>query len=231
MLKVFDCSNSSSRPANRNFGGPIQNEFIGLLHKYSKNYGVIFVDSIDECDLIFTNDVYPEFVLTSNKPKVKRMDGVFWMEEYRHRNEKYNLAAKQSDLVIFISEYSKKSYEKLYSDKIENSKVIQHWVEKKQPFYFYGEFNNTFFAMATDWSRKEKRLGELIKFSKLTNCVIHLVGTCEVEVPSNIIRHGYLEPDSEEFTNILKQSSAFLNLTCKDAATKTSNGPSFQRVV
>ena len=221
MLRVFDCSNSSARPTNRNFGGPIQNEFVGLLHKHSEFYGFEFVESVDECDLIFTNDVYPEHILTSSKPKVKRMDGIFWMEEYRQRNEKYNLAAKQSDLVIFISEYSKQSYEKLYSDKIENSKVITHWVEKKQPFYFSGDFNNQFFVMATDWQRKEKRFGELIKFSELTGSKIHLVGKCEMVVPENIICHGYLEPDSVEFLNVLKQSSAFLNLTCKDAATKT----------
>lgn len=126
LLRIFDCSNSSERPANRNFGGPIQNEFVGLLHKYSKKYGIVFVDSLDDCDVVFTNDVYPESVLTSDKPRVKRMDGVFWQNELKERNEKYNLAAKQSDLVIFISEYSKKSFETLYGYDLEKSVVVTH---------------------------------------------------------------------------------------------------------
>lgn len=221
LLRIFDCSNSSERPANRNFGGPIQNEFVGLLHKYSKKYDCVFLDSVDEYDVVFTNDVYPSYVLTCDKPRVKRMDGVFWQNELKERNEKYNLAAKQSDLVIFISEYSKKSFETLYGYSLEKSVVITHWVEKKLGYFHNGDFNNTFFAMATDWKRKEKRFEELVKFSKLTGCKINLVGTCDFDVSENIIKHGYLESGSDEFLNVLKDSSAFLNLTCKDAATKT----------
>jgi glycosyltransferase involved in cell wall biosynthesis len=221
LLRIFDCSNSTERPTNRSFGGPVQNEFVGLLHKHSERYGIVFVDSLNDCDLVFTNDVYPESVLTSDKPRVKRMDGIFWLNELKDRNEKYNLAAKQSDLVIFISEYSKNSFETLYGSKLEKSVVVTHWVEKKFDYFHSGEFNNTFFAMATDWKRKEKRFGELVKFSKLTDCKINLVGTCNFDVPKNIIKFGYLESDSDEFLNVLKDSSAFLNLTCKDAATKT----------
>ena len=179
------------------------------------------VDSVDNCDVIFTNDVYPENVLSCGKRKIKRMDGVFWQEDFKERNEKYNLAAEQSDHVIFISEYSKKSFETLYKSQIENCSVITHWVEKKFDYFYDCQFNNTFFSMATDWNRKEKRLSEIVKFVELTGCKINLVGKCEYEVPENITKFGYLEPDSIEFLSVIKQSSAFLNLTCKDAATKT----------
>jgi hypothetical protein len=207
---------------NRNFGGPIQNEFVGLLHKHSKSFEFEFVDCVSDCDIIFTNDVYPETILNVNKPKVKRMDGVFWQEEFKERNIKYNLAAQQSDLVIFISEYSKNSYFKLYGNDLRNNIVVTHWTEKKSDYCNDRGFNRIFFSMATDWNRKEKRLNEVIKFAEIfPEDRILLIGKCETVLPKNIIRLGYLDSNYRNFKNVMKVPTAFLNLTCKDAATKT----------
>lgn len=207
---------------NRSFGGPIQNEFVGLLHNHSSEFGCEFVDNEEWCDIIFTNDVYPSNLIYSSKPKIKRMDGVFWQENFKERNEKYNRAALESDVVIFISEYSKDSFEQLYHKHHPNSFVITHWVEKVFEYTSTKNFNGVFFCMATDWKRPEKRLNEVIKFANLfAEYTIHLVGTCDSELPKNIIRHGYLDTSSILFENIIKDSSTFLNLTCKDAATKT----------
>ena len=222
MLKIFDCSNSEERPMNRNFGGPIQNEFVSLLHKHCNNYFAKFVDDVNECDIIFTNDIYPEYILEIDKPKVKRMDGIFWQSDLKERNEKYNKAAEQSDLVIFISEYSRNSYYKLYGNHLKKDIVVTHWVEKYSDYFNEKSFNGIFFSMATDWSRKEKRLSEVIKFAEMfPEDLIMLIGKCEELVPKNVIRMGYLETNSEYFKRIITVPTAFLNLTCKDAATKT----------
>jgi len=222
LLRIFDCSNSSERPTNRNFGGPVQNEFVSLLHKHSENFGCEFVNDIGISDIVFTNDVYPNFVFEYNKPKIKRMDGVFWQSEFKDRNLKYNIAAKQSDHVIFISEYSKNSYYKLYGDKLNSESVVLHWVEKKFDYNNCNEFNGKFFSMATNWNRKEKRLNEVIKFAEMfPECDIKLFGTCEEIVPSNVKCFGYIDSNSETFVENIKDCCGFLNLTCKDAATKT----------
>lgn len=142
MLKIFDCSNSEERPMNRNFGGPIQNEFVSLLHKHSNNYFVKFVDDVNECDIIFTNDIYPEYILEIDKPKVKRMDGIFWQTDLKERNEKYNKAAEQSDLVIFISEYSRNSYYKLYGNHLKKDIVGKYHSEVVEKIYVRIQYND-----------------------------------------------------------------------------------------
>lgn len=221
LRRIFDCSNSQERPSNRNFGGPIENEFVSLLKKYSWRYGYEFVFDVNNADIIFTNDIYPSYIKDIQLPKIKRMDGVFWKNDLKERNEKYNQAAIESDHVIFISHYSKKSYEILYGNPLKNFSVVHHWVEKKFDYKNENQFNSIFFSMATNWNREEKRLNELIKFSENIPCKIYLIGTCEKQLPENIISVGYLETDSLEFLNVIKKCCGFLNLTYKDAATKT----------
>lgn len=221
MRKIFDCSNSQERPLNRNVGGPVENEFVTLLKKYSRDFGYEFVSDVNDSDIIFTNDIYPSHILQIQKPKIKRMDGVFWKHDLKDRNEKYNQAALESDHVIFISHYSKDSYQKLYGNPLKNFSVVHHWVEKCFEYKNTNSFNSTFFSMATNWNREEKRLNELIKFSENIPCTIYLIGTCEKELPKNIISVGYLETNSQEFLEVIKKCCGFLNLTYKDAVTKT----------
>lgn len=222
MLKIFDCSNSSERPLNRKFGGLFENEFVGLLKKHSDMFCFEFVSDINSCGIIFTNDVFPSYTKEIQKPKVKRMDGVFWKESLKSRNEKYNQTALEADHVIFISNYSKDSYFKLYGDKLKSYSVVHHWVEKKFDYKNENNFNNIFFAMADNWNREEKRLNEVIKFSKqFPEITIYLIGSCESELPKNIISVGFLDTSSEKFLETISKCSGFLNLTYKDAATKT----------
>lgn len=221
-MKIFDCSNSSERPMNRHFGGPFQNEFVGYLKEFSKDFGCEFVEDYKKSDLIFTNDVFPKHLSKIDLPKVKRMDGVFWQESLKERNEKYNLAAQMADHVIFISEYSSNSYQKLYGNDLKELSVVKHWTKKHFEFDNSSDFNRTFFCMATDWARPEKRFDEVLKFSKMfPECSIKVVGKCESTVPKNVELYGYLDPDSNAFLNVLKSCTGMLNLTCKDAATKT----------
>jgi len=227
MYRVFDCSNSSSRPSNRGFGGPVMNEFVELMHKYASAYGFEFVDSADDADVIFTNDVFPPHVQNLDIPLVKRMDGIFWQSDLVQRNNAYIEAALMADMVIFITEYSKNSFDTLYNNEFHQLKdyaVATHWTDPTGlPKVDISDIQipTVFVAMATNWNRPEKRMNELIRFASTHNVVIRLIGTSDgIELPPNIIPYGYLT-STDDITNVFSQSHAFINLTCKDAATKT----------
>lgn len=222
MIKIFNCSNSKERPSSRKLGGPFINEFVQMLMKYGHLFDVSFVNNINESDVLFTNDIFPSYLLKINKPKIKRMDGVFWQQNLHNRNIPFIEACYISDHVIFITNYSKKSFETFYNiNEIKKYSTITHWVDSGFDIPAK-KFNGIFYSMATNWSRSEKRLNEIIRFAKIyPQYKINLIGTCDSSLPSNIIKHDYLKTDSIEFKNILVESSVFLNLTCKDAATKT----------
>jgi hypothetical protein len=226
MLNVYDCSNSDERLLSRKLGGPVINEFVGLLHKYAENFGIKFVTYLDNAQVVFTNDIFPKVVLESGLPLVKRMDGVHWQKDLVNRNFPFIKACTQADSVIFITEYSRKSFETLYYGEYKQLKdyqVIRHWTEalhvgkrrlNKEPVRFC--------AIATDWSRPEKRLHELVNFAYMyPETEIHLIGKCKEQLPTNMISYGYVGNDLMKFQDILDLCDAFLNLTCKDAATKT----------
>lgn len=225
MIRIFDCSNSAERPSNRGFGGPLMNEFVALLHKYATNYNCVFVNSSDDADIVFTNDVFPSYVRNKSIPLVKRMDGIFWQSDLVHRNHPFIESATIADAVIFITEYSKNSFKSFYNNEFQELKynVVTHWTDPES----FNLIENTvekptiFSTMATDWNRPEKRVAELIKFANHFPVIIHLIGKSDgIELPSNIIPHGYLS-NSADVYDVMKQSHAFINLTCKDAATKT----------
>lgn len=225
MIKIFDCSNSSERPSSRGFGGPMMNEFVSLLHKYAPKYGALFVDTLDEADVVFTNDIFPSYVRNKNLPLVKRMDGIFWQSDLVHRNLPFIESATIADLVIFITEYSKNSFKSFYPNEFENLNytVATHWTDPESfPLIdIKVEIPTIFSTMATNWNRHEKRINDLIKFAEMFPVTIHLIGNSDnIQLPDNIIPHGYLSSASSVY-DVMKQSHAFINLTCKDAATKT----------
>src|SRR5271157_1891360 len=228
MVKIFDCSNSKYRPKTRNLGGPVMNEFVKLMHDYAGNYDCKFVENLYEADVVFTNDVFTPEVLATNLPRVKRMDGIFWQKNLFERNLPYVEACKQSDKVIFISKYSRDGYYRFFHEKL-NDCVVHHWtkIPVKHDTIFYqwerlsSSSNFSFLAIATDWSRPEKRLSEIIKFAEMfLDDTIILVGKCNKKLPKNIYKTGYLNIELNEFITLASMSNAFLNLTCKDAATK-----------
>ena len=131
-MKVFDCSNSVARPNTRGYGGPVENAVVTMLKKYGREYGVEFTYDAPNCDLIFTNDVFPRYELGLGKPLVKRMDGIFWREDLIDRNVPYNLAATDADHVIFVSDFSRQSLRDLYPLlKLKSSSVIVNWVDEE----------------------------------------------------------------------------------------------------
>jgi glycosyltransferase involved in cell wall biosynthesis len=221
LIRVFDCSNSVRRPHHRGGGGPIINDAMRYLRENSHEYGCVWCDTPANADVIITNDVFPDECLALDRPKLKRMDGIFWQEQFRDRNRPLNKAARQADHVIFISEFSKQSYFNLYGEALKSVSVALNWVDPKVFFprdvQKFDKF--TFVAVATDWSRKEKRLSSLIKLANLINDNIIIIGKCSETLPKNVFSVGYIA-DHHHTATILSKAHAFLNLSYKDAAPK-----------
>ena len=227
-LKIFDCSGSKEAPPHRkSSGGPVQNDIMADLHKYSRLYGAEFVDNPEASDIIITNDVYPAEILILNKPRVKRMDGIFWQNNLVARNELLNRAALQSDCVIFISSYSEISYAVMYGDRLEDSVVILNNADNTV-FNRTSRVNRkpnerfTLAASASNWGRSEKRFKSLMEFANNIRDDIYLMGQCdesEINLPPNIIRLGNIK-SQEEMATILNHSEAFVNFSYRDAAPK-----------
>lgn len=222
--RIYDCSNSIERPSHRGGGGPIMNDIIKYLHENAEDYYFKFVDSPNDAEIILTNDVFPSNVLNLGIPLVKRMCGPFWQNNLVHRNDVLNTAAQQADHVIFISEYSKNQYLHCYGNNLKNYSVITHWVDYNVFKPLDKELVNkqfVFAACATNWNRKEKRLSALIEVAKrLPNISFLMIGTVEQELPDNIISMGYVS-DPTELSYLLACSDGFINLSYRDAATKT----------
>lgn len=224
MIRIYDCSNSSERPSTRGFGGPVRNEFVELLHKYAPNYGCVFIDVIDCADVIFTNDIFPSYVRNKSIPLVKRMDGVFWQQKLFARNRPFIESATIADRVIFISEYSRDSFHAYFPIEFDKLKytVATHWTDPTDypKVTIKCDAPTQYVAMATDWKRPEKRYDELLTFANRYPVYIHLIGRADVPDHPRIIKYGYLG-DPIDIHRVMSMGHAFVNLTCRDAATKT----------
>ena len=225
MIKIFDCSINNEYKHRKGSLGPKENDIMMDLKKYVSLYDCIFVKSLDECDVIITNTVFPTDVWQHSiefcKPKVKRMDGIFWQNDLKHKNNDLNFSAAIADKIIFISEFSKKSFHTLYPDfHFFNKEVaVLNNVDDKI-------FNNKrnvdeliWCASATNWERKEKRFTDLLKFAQICEEDIYLIGKCDYEVPKNVIKVGYFD-NYELMSNVMNDCSAFVNLSYRDAGCK-----------
>jgi glycosyltransferase involved in cell wall biosynthesis len=226
ISKVFDVSNSSARPPSRGLGRPVENSIVSYLKKYQNQIGLLFVPSIEECDVVFTNDVFPKSVLKYKGSKlfVKRMDGIFLQESLFKRNEKYNEAAVLADQVIFISKFSRQSYFSNFG-RLPNAFVINNTAD---PEVFYPPNNpiknwrGIFTAIATDWNREEKRFNSIHSFFRAhPELYLNLVGAVPKKkgaLTNNIQCFGYVsETKSAE---ILRCSDALINLSYQDPCPK-----------
>jgi glycosyltransferase involved in cell wall biosynthesis len=219
------------------------NDICGDLRDYvEKERSDRFEYVIDplEADVIFTNDIYPQSLIDLKKPKVKRMDGIFWQRSLLYRNSPYASAAMVSDKVIFISRYSQQSAAKLYGKDwsvMNKSKVILNdapeWIfypDRKRRIADYHDDSRhmSFVACVSNWGREEKRLEALLSLIKYfkscalyDNFCLHIIGECNCEpLPHFVTCHEYVE-DREEIANIMRHSDAFLNFSYRDAAPKT----------
>lgn len=230
QLKIFDCSNSSERPPHRdNSFGPKENDIVADLKKYSSSFGATFVNSIDDCNIIFTNDVFPSYLKKSKIPKIKRMDGVYWNTDFTYRNAHLNEAALIADKVIFISTFSAASLNKLYPldykelkkptvilNTADNSIFYPKWYKENKP---NKELKLT--AIASSWTRKEKRFDSILKLAIKSNMQFNIIGDCPFEnLPSNINNFGYIEKKERVADILREQTDIFVNLSYADACPK-----------
>ncbi len=223
MIKIFDCSNSLERPLHRGGGGPKENEIVKYLKLYASDFNCCFVDDFKKADVCFTNDVFSKNVLSAEKPLVKRMDGVFSIENFVERNALLNKAACEANDVIFISNFSKESFEKLYPNLILKNKIVA--LNKADPFEFklktsFNSIPKKCISIATDWERKEKRfLDTLNLFFRLKNIYCFFVGKppSHIDCFDRIFFLGYMNNYAKE----LNDFDFMVSLSYKDPAPKT----------
>lgn len=227
-MKIYDCSNSEASLKSKSvLYGPKENDIVRYLKQYATEFGHEFVLNSSDADVIFTNDIFPESF--NGKRKVKRMDGVFSRMNTIHRNEFLNKAAREANHVIFISDYSKQAYFKLYDpDKVSIKKysVIPNEVD---PSIFYPGLNHStsnkpkeVIAIASDWSRPEKRLDDLLVLAEMDlETYFILVGKIpNKKYPSNIRFKGYIETP-QKLGDTLRMADAMISLSYKDPYPKT----------
>jgi|GEM_PF-6810957 hypothetical protein len=223
-VRIYDCSNSVDRPQHRGGGGPVMNDVMRYLHEYAEDYYCEFVDDPEHAEVIITNDVFPKVAIDMGVPLVKRMCGPFWQRDMQSRNDSLNLAASQADMVIFISDYSKRQYFYNKCPDLKNHCVVRHWVDYnifKPDNFMPSEHEFMLTACATNWNRKEKRFDDLVKFAEMNPGVqFALIGEVDVPLPKNMMKMGYLS-DPSNIAYILQSSDGFVNFSYRDAATKT----------
>jgi len=205
--------------------GPPENDIMRDLKKYASRYYFEFVDNVDDAVVVITNDLYPSDIKDRNIFKVKRMDGIYWQDHLTYKNKVLNDAALSSDLVIFISEFSKDSFHTTnalkYCEVVLNN--VDTSVFRKMDVFNpisnpYNKF--TWAATASNWKRDEKRFQRILEFADIApQDRIFLIGRCDYGVKDNIIKFDYVESD-EEKANILNQADAFVNLSYRDAGSK-----------
>jgi glycosyltransferase involved in cell wall biosynthesis len=230
MKKYFDCSiNELSNKLHNSVSlGPIENDIMKDLGKYASLYGWERIYDYKQADLFVTNGFYIDEILEwSDKhsiAKIKRMDGIYWKDAQKEKNIIYNKAAKESDYVIFISNYSKLALYKLYNYLPKNYTIILNNVDNT--IFFPKKHKNdnfTLISSATNWSREEKRLNSLLELSRIIDKtdVIRLIGQCDIILPKNIIKIGYIS-EQNRMNDFISTSDAYLSLYFRDAGSKTT---------
>lgn len=226
LINYYDCSINelSDSLHNIEISGPKENDIMYDLSKYANNFGFNRIDDYKKSDIIitntfFTNDVI-EYSIKNNIPLVKRMDGIYWKNELVYKNLYHIDAAKFSNAVIFISDYSRRAIKDLYDIEFNNYSVILN----NAPDFNYETPINEKFLWATscsNWSRYDKRLSYIIDMANyFLNDEFHLIGKCEIDLPKNIIKHGYL--DRENIYKIISRCNAFISPFFRDAGSKVT---------
>lgn len=230
MINYYDCSINeiSQKLHNINSYGPKENDIMYDLGIYANKFGFNRVYDYKLADIIITNTYYTEEILewsNINKiPRIKRMDGIYWNNNLLYKNELHIKAAKISDHVIFISEYSRKSLKDLYNIYFDNSSVILNNSEShiiKKSYDLSDSFR--WVSVCSNWNREDKRLNEIVKLAKVfNNDIFTLIGVCDIDrLPNNIIKVGYIE-DRKRIQEIIIQNDAFISLFFRDAGSKVT---------
>lgn len=228
MVNYYDCSINelSNHHHIRSNMGPKENDIMRGLATYAANFGYKRVYNYEEANIVITNTTYTDDILNwcdkNNIPKVKRMDGIYWKNDIKYKNDSLNIAAQQSDIVIFISEYSRRALRMLYNYTPSNNYVIVNDVDE---LIFYPMLNKcrerfTSISSCTNWNRSEKRLVSIIDLAvKNPQDDFLLIGLCDQETPPNIQKIGYID-DQSMMSEIISSADIFIAPFYRDAAPK-----------
>jgi len=155
--------------------------------------------------------------------------------DLQERNEPLNDAAYQAAHVIFVSEFSRRSYYQLCGEPLKSESVALNWVDT-DTFYPRFDFSNDgpqrWLAVATSWKRDEKR-GHLLEYFRTAvmqfNHCITIVGNDVAECfgdDSEFLRNerlvkivDYVE-SPEELADLMRHHDALVNLSYRDASPK-----------
>lgn len=222
MIKYHDCSINNEAPVHRERSlGPKENDIMRDLKKYAYFHNFEHVSDPEEADVIITNTTFTQDILALKKPMVKRMDGIYWQTKDVHRNELLNAAAKQADHVIFISQFSKLSYQILYGDTLKGQSVVLNGVDDSIFYPKPNKIRDRFVigASCSNWEREEKRCIALREFASKIRADFYLMGKCEMSMSGNVRKFGYIE-SQEVMAFILNMCDAFVNFSYRDAGAK-----------
>jgi glycosyltransferase involved in cell wall biosynthesis len=161
----------------------------------------------------------------NGKPKVKRMDGIFFQPELVERNIPYVKSCQMANHVIFVSKYSLNCYNNKYGRLPGKKTVILNWVDE-DIFYPSPPKEKTnptdYVAVATSWARPEKGLSRLLDIAKMLGPkdTLFLIGTMpdDIELPPNVKPLGYMS--EFRLANTLREMDVLINASENDAAPK-----------
>jgi glycosyltransferase involved in cell wall biosynthesis len=231
--KYFDCSInviSNNNHIITNYG-PLENDIMYDLGLNAHRYGFERIYDYQKADVIVTNTIYPDEILEWSEKhsisKIKRNDGIYWQNDLKQKNEILNIAAKQSDHVIFISDFSKRSLETLYGFLPNKFNIILN--NANDEFYINrikrkNDNNNlVMISSATNWDRECKRFKYLIEFSKYLKegDSIKLLGKCTHKLPKNVHSLGYIDSHNT-MSMVIGCCDIFLSLFFRDAGSKVT---------
>jgi len=228
FINYYDCSINTLSDSlhNTESFGPKENDIMYDLGKYANNFGFNRIYDYKKSDIIITNTFFTDEIvdwsIKNNIPLVKRMDGIYWRNELAYKNLYHIDAAKSSNAVIFISDYSRRAIKDLYNIEFDNYSVI---LNNAPDFNYEKILNDNKFLWATscsNWSRYDKRLSYIIDMANhFLDDEFHLIGECEIDLPKNIIKHDYIE-DRQDIYKIISKCDAFISPFFRDAGSKVT---------
>ncbi len=209
-IQVHDCSDKEK-----------SNLTTTMLHLYGPRYGVFFTPDYEDADVIFTNDSFPDHII-SDKLRIKRMGTIGWQYQQLIYNKKHCDAIKLADHVIFESNYGKE----LLANYCPNARPKKSSVIPNQadPNIFFPDREREsivpqlWIAAVDDWSKPEHRLDLVLDFARKIRGSIILLGKSSakiVEFPGNA--YAQSDVDYTDLPELFRAADAFLSLSHRES--------------
>ena len=153
------------------------------------------------------------------------IQGQGWRRDLQGRNLPHVEAASASDAAVFISEHSRAAHLDLCPSRLPKDASVVLNAADPRVFPRLDALPSSpvrWWASATDWSREEKRLPEILALARLlegVGGVLLLAGRCASPLPDNVVPLGYLS--EAEASAAMASCHAHACLAYRDACPKT----------